>query len=77
MDSLDLDVNDICKRLISLQKHLYLICQAKLIRDPKITSIHSLRSPASDLQQKFRPFLHFSQEQMAMRSFIGIYSSFL
>jgi len=31
------DINDTCKRPISLQKHLYLICQAKLFRDPKIT----------------------------------------
>jgi len=29
------------------------------------------------LQQKLKPFLHFSQEQMAMRSFPGIYSSFV
>jgi len=34
MDSLD--VNDTCKRPISLQKHLYLVCQANLFRNPKI-----------------------------------------
>jgi len=34
MDSLD--VNDTCKRPISLQKHLYLVCQANLFRVPKI-----------------------------------------
>jgi len=33
MDSLD--VNDTCKRPISLRKHLYLVCQANLFRDPK------------------------------------------
>jgi len=33
MDSLD--VNHTCKRPISLQKHLYLVCQADLFRDPK------------------------------------------
>jgi len=33
MDSLD--VNDTCKRPISLQKHLYLVCQVNLFRDPK------------------------------------------
>jgi len=33
MDSLD--VNDTCKRPISLQKHLYLVCQANLFRGPK------------------------------------------
>jgi len=32
-----LDVNDTCKRPISSQKHLHLICQAKLFRDPNIT----------------------------------------
>jgi len=29
-----------------------------------------------DLQQKLKPFLH-SLEQMAMRSFLGIYGSFV
>jgi len=33
MDSLD--VNDTRKRPISLQKYLYLVCQANLFRDPK------------------------------------------
>jgi len=33
MDSLD--DNDTCKRPISLQKHLYLVCQANLFRDPQ------------------------------------------
>jgi len=32
MDSLD--VNDTCKRPISLQKNFYLVCQANLFRDP-------------------------------------------
>jgi len=31
---------------------------------------------ALDLQQKLKPFLHSSQ-QMAMRSFLAIYSSFV
>jgi len=31
MDSLD--VNDTCKRPVSLQKHLHLVCQAYLFRD--------------------------------------------
>jgi len=31
-----LAVNDTCKHPISLQKHLYLVCQANLFRDPKI-----------------------------------------
>jgi len=30
-----------------------------------------------DLQQKLKPFLHSSQEQMALRSFLGIHSSFV
>jgi len=30
-----------------------------------------------DLQQKLKPFLHFSHEQIAMRSLLGIYSSFV
>jgi len=55
-----LDVNDTCKRPISLQKHLYLICQAKLFRDPKLHSsapngvaTHSLRSPVvSDVSSR-------------------------
>jgi len=34
MDSLD--INDACKRPISLQKHLCLICQVNLFRGPKI-----------------------------------------
>jgi len=34
MDSLD--VNDTCKRPISLQKHIRLVCQVHLFRDPKI-----------------------------------------
>jgi len=34
MDSLD--VNDTCKRPISLQKRLYQVCRANLFRDPKI-----------------------------------------
>jgi len=33
MDSLD--VIDTCKRPISLQKRLYLVCQANLFRNPK------------------------------------------
>jgi len=33
----NLDVNDAFERHISLQKRLYLICQANLFRDPKIT----------------------------------------
>jgi len=32
---------------------------------------------ALDLQQKLKRFLNSSSEQMAMRSFIGIYSSFV
>jgi len=32
-----LDVNDKGKRPISLQKHLHLICEANLFRNPKIT----------------------------------------
>jgi len=32
---------------------------------------------ASDLQQKLKHFLHSSQQQMAMRSFLEIYSSFV
>jgi len=32
MDSLD--VNDTCKRPISLQKHLYLVCQADFFATP-------------------------------------------
>jgi len=32
---------------------------------------------ALDLQQKLKPFLHPSQKQIAMRSFLGIYSSFV
>jgi len=54
MDSLD--VNDTCKRPISLQKHLYLVCQANLFRDPKLyfttpfgVATHRLRSP--DLEE--------------------------
>jgi len=31
------DINDTCKRPISLQKHLYLICQANVFREPRIT----------------------------------------
>jgi len=31
---------------------------------------------ALDLQQKLKPFRHSSQQQMAMRSYLGIYSSF-
>jgi len=31
-----LDVNDTCKRPISLQKHLHLVCQANLLRDSKL-----------------------------------------
>jgi len=57
------DVNDTCKRPISLQKHLYLVCQANLFRDPKKlyfatpklyfatpngVATHSLRSPDLD-----------------------------
>ena len=34
-------------------------------------------SIALDLQQKLKPFLHSSKEQMALRSFLGIYSSFV
>jgi len=34
MDSLD--VSDTCKRPVSLQKHLHLVCQANLFRCPKI-----------------------------------------
>ena len=30
-----------------------------------------------DLQQKLKPFLHFSKKQMALQSLLGIYSSFL
>jgi len=30
-----------------------------------------------NLQQKLKPFLHSYQEQMAMRCFLGIYSSFV
>ena len=40
-----LDVNDTCKRPVSLQKHLYLVCQAHLFRDPKWVATHSLGSP--------------------------------
>jgi len=32
---------------------------------------------ALDLQQKLKPFLHSSKEQMALQSFFGIYSSFV
>jgi len=32
---------------------------------------------ALDVQQKLKPFLHFSKEQMALQSFLGIYSSFV
>jgi len=32
---------------------------------------------ALDLQQKLKPFLHFSKEQMALRSFLRIYNSFV
>jgi len=32
---------------------------------------------ALDLQQKLKPFLHSSLEQMAIRSFLGIYGSFV
>jgi len=35
MDSLD--VNDTCTGPNSLQKHLYLFCQANLFSEPKIT----------------------------------------
>ena len=30
---------------------------------------------ALDLQQKLKPFLHSSEKQMALQSFLGIYSS--
>jgi len=30
-----------------------------------------------DLQQKLKPFLHYSQEQMVIRSLLGICSSFV
>jgi len=50
MDSVD--VNDTYKRPISLQKHLYLVCQDNLFCSPKIIFLdpngfatHSLRSP--------------------------------
>jgi len=32
---------------------------------------------ALDLQQKLKPFLHYSQEKMAVRPLLGIYSSFV
>jgi len=32
---------------------------------------------ALDLQQKLKPFLHSSLGQMAMRSFLGMYGSFV
>jgi len=32
---------------------------------------------AFDLQQKFKPFLHSSEQQMAMRLFLGIYNPFV
>jgi len=32
---------------------------------------------ALDLQQKLKHFLHSSKEQMALQSFLGIYSSFI
>jgi len=32
---------------------------------------------ALDLQQKLKHFLHSSKEQMALGSFLGIYSSFV
>jgi len=32
---------------------------------------------ALDLQHKLKPFVDFSQEQMAMGSFLGIYSSYV
>jgi len=32
---------------------------------------------ALDIQQKLKPFLHSSKEQMALRSFLGIYSYFV
>jgi len=32
---------------------------------------------ALDLQQKLKPFLHSSQDQMTMRFFLGIYNSFM
>jgi len=36
-----------------------------------------LATIALDLKQKLKLFLHSSQEQMAMRSFLEIYSSFV
>jgi len=30
---------------------------------------------ALDLQQKLKPFLHYSKKQMALQSYLGIYSS--
>jgi len=60
MDSLD--VNDTCKRPISLQKYLYLVCQANLFRDPKwcrdpyfekLCSRMSCRSPVSKFPAEF------------------------
>jgi len=32
---------------------------------------------ALDLQQKLKPFLHSSEEQIALRPFLRIYSSFV
>jgi len=32
---------------------------------------------ALDLQEKLQPFIHSSKEQTALRSFLGIYSSFV
>jgi len=32
---------------------------------------------ALNVQQKLKPFLHSAQEQTALRSFLGIYSSFV
>jgi len=43
MDSLD--VNDVCRHPISLQKHLCLVCQANLFRAPNEVVTHSLRRP--------------------------------
>jgi len=36
-----------------------------------------LHTPALDLQQKLNTFLRSSQKQLAMRSFLGIYSAFV
>jgi len=44
---------------------------------PKGAIPPTLRNTALDLQQKLKPYLRSSQEKMVLRSFHGIYSSFV